>query len=64
MCSSDLPNENIMAYCDDRNEREYLLRLPLPVKPKRLSIMPEAFIHRDKELSERALPLSVNISDR
>lgn len=44
-----VPKESIMACSFDRNEREYLLRLPLPVKPKRLKEMPEAFLPRDKE---------------
>lgn len=44
-----VPNESIMACCHGRNEREYLLRLPLPVKPKRLKEIPEAFLPIDKE---------------
>jgi len=47
--SVTVPNKNVMACCYDRNEREYLLQLPLPVKPKRLKKMPEAFLPRDKE---------------
>ena len=31
-----VPRETIMACCNERDEREYLLRLPLPVKPKRV----------------------------
>lgn len=42
-----VPNESIMACCHDRNEREYLLRLPLPVKPKRLKEIPKAFLPKD-----------------
>lgn len=44
-----VPNESIMACCNDRNEREHLLRLPLPVNPMRMKKMPEAFLPRDKE---------------
>ncbi len=39
-------NEIIMACCRDRNENEYILRLPLPVKPKRLKEMPEPILNR------------------
>jgi hypothetical protein len=39
-------NEIIMACCRDRNENEYLLRLPLPVKPKRLKVMPKPILDR------------------
>ena len=49
-----VPNESIMACCFDRQEREYLVRMPLPVKPKRLKIMPEAFLPRDKDISSFA----------
>lgn len=36
-----VPNSCVMACCNDRNEKEYLLNLPLPVKPKRIKEMPE-----------------------
>lgn len=45
-----VPNKSVMACCYDRNEREYLLQLPLPIKPKRLKKIPEAFLLRDKEI--------------
>jgi hypothetical protein len=40
-------NGNIMAYLDKkgRNECEYLVKLPLPAKPKRLKEMPEPIFH-------------------
>ena len=37
------PNENIMACYMERNEAEYLVKLPLPMKPKRLKVLPEVF---------------------
>lgn len=36
-----VPNEQVMAYCNEREEKECLLRLPLPVKPKRVKELPE-----------------------
>jgi hypothetical protein len=41
---------SIMACSSDRSEAEYLLRLPLPTKPKRLRELPEAFSPRDNAL--------------
>lgn len=41
-----VPNEIVMACCRDRNENEYLLRLPLPVKPKRLKEMPVPILNK------------------
>jgi hypothetical protein len=43
-----IPNESIMACCNERKEKEYLLRLPLPVKPKRLKNMPEVFLQKNR----------------
>jgi hypothetical protein len=37
-----VPNERILARRNERDEDEYLLKLPLPVKPKRLKQMPKA----------------------
>ena len=31
-----VPRESVLACCNERNEHEYLLKLPLPVKPKRV----------------------------
>ena len=31
-----VPRENVLAYCNERDEHEYLLRLPLLAKPKRV----------------------------
>lgn len=45
-----VPNKSVMACFYDRNEREYLLQLPLPIKPKRLKEIPEAFLTRGKEI--------------
>ncbi|RJR43987.1 MAG: hypothetical protein C4576_13785 [Desulfobacteraceae bacterium] len=33
--------DQVMACCNEREESEYLLRLPLPVKPKRVLPMPD-----------------------
>ena len=44
-----VPRDSILARCTGRKESEYLLKLPLPMKPKRLKIMPEAYLPRDKE---------------
>jgi hypothetical protein len=44
-----VPRDSILARCTERKESEYLLKLPLPIKPKRLKIMPEAYLPRDKE---------------
>ena len=33
-----VPRESILTYCNDRQEEEYLLSLPLPSKPKRVKI--------------------------
>lgn len=41
-----VPRESVMACCYDRQEREYLLLLPLPVKPQRMKIMPEVISPR------------------
>jgi len=38
-----VPHDSVMACINDRNEREYLISLPLPTRPKRLKIMPEPF---------------------
>ncbi len=43
-----VPNESVMIYVNERNEQEFILRLPLPCKPKRLREMPEAFLSTDK----------------
>lgn len=32
-----VPRESVMACCNERDEHEYLLKLPLPVKPKRVN---------------------------
>jgi len=37
----NVPKDQIMARLLERGEKEYLLRLPLPSKPKRLKPMPE-----------------------
>ena len=44
-----VPMYSILARVTDRNESEYLLELPLPVKPKRLKVMPEPCLPRDKK---------------
>ena len=41
-----VPREQILFCCDERNEKEYVLSLPLPVKPKRVLPMPEPKIER------------------
>jgi hypothetical protein len=46
-----VPNESIMAFIMERNEEEYLVKLPLPTKPKRLKELPEAIIRRHNGLS-------------
>jgi hypothetical protein len=42
-------NGSILACLNGRNENEYLLGLPLPVKPIRLKVMPEAFLPKDEK---------------
>lgn len=41
-----VPRDSVMACTNGRNEKEYLLKLPLPTRPKRLKIMPEP--HKNK----------------
>jgi hypothetical protein len=41
-----VPNESIMACSKGRNEAEYLVRLPLPMRPKRLKELPEPILER------------------
>jgi hypothetical protein len=48
-----VPNESIMAHILDRNEAEYLVKLPLPTKPKRLKELPEALLPKIHLLRRR-----------
>lgn len=41
-----VPREQILFCCDERNEKEYVLALPLPAKPRRVLPMPEPKIER------------------
>ena len=41
-----VPHSSIMACTMDRNEAEYLVKLPLPTKPKRLKVLPEPSIQK------------------
>jgi hypothetical protein len=34
-------HSHVLAYLNGKSEKEYLLRLPLPCKPKRLKVMPD-----------------------
>jgi hypothetical protein len=37
---AEVPYDYILVIIDDRNEREYILKTPLPMKPKRLKQLP------------------------
>jgi len=57
-----VPNEHILARCEERNESEYFLRLPLPQKPKRvkfspdeLKLMQEAVTSRNRENQKKSI---------
>ncbi len=36
-----VPKDLVLAYTEERKESEFLLKLPLPSRPKRLKVMPE-----------------------